>query len=559
MSVKVPLEGGEVATFARQVRSRGADKMRRARAEERGQTARKERDKVRKQVSRARSRYAGMSVGQAVAEYARSRLTVPTGLLRGQAVELLPWQIEFLDALYQDGKTTAALSIGRKNGKTSLISILALAHLDPRAPLHTANVRLGFASTTESLAQIAADCVLDLAAAAGLELRYRRSPRPVRIENETGGKLVILACEKSQGLHGLSLDLSLLDEAGKFEGRFSNHRDTWQSAISSVSATGGRCIQIGTRLTGDLFDASLRDKSDAHVVRRYAAPEDCSLTDRDAWQAANPSLGSVKSESYMRGQASRAQGDRVSEQGFRAHDLNQAVDDAQETLVVLGEWRACVVDKLPPREGMAYVGIDVGGTAAQTAAAAYWPESGRLDAVCAFPAVPGLADRGDRDQVGDLYQRMESKGELVTVGNGKLVPLPAFMRLVEGMLDGAHVAHIGADRYRQAEVSAALMGTPHAAMPWTWRGTGAHSKADGSADIRAFIGAVRERRIAVRETLVWPAAISGSRLRFDGAGNPALDKQRSRSRIDLVQAAVIACGLAAHSRRPDFEPVFIDF
>ena len=39
-------------------------------------------------------------------------------------------------------------------------------------------------------------------------------------------------------------------------------------------------------------------------------------------------------------------------------------------------------------------------------------------------------------------------------------------------------------------------------------------------------------------------AIASTVLRFDGAGNPALDKATGRGRIDAVSAAVIACGLA---------------
>ena len=40
------------------------------------------------------------------------------------------------------------------------------------------------------------------------------------------------------------------------------------------------------------------------------------------------------------------------------------------------------------------------------------------------------------------------------------------------------------------------------------------------------------------------AAIASSVLRFDGAGNPALNKAANNARIDALSASVIATGLA---------------
>ena len=40
------------------------------------------------------------------------------------------------------------------------------------------------------------------------------------------------------------------------------------------------------------------------------------------------------------------------------------------------------------------------------------------------------------------------------------------------------------------------------------------------------------------------SAIRESELRYDGVGNPALDKSRVKGRIDALQAGVIAAGLS---------------
>ena len=47
---------------------------------------------------------------------------------------------------------------------------------------------------------------------------------------------------------------------------------------------------------------------------------------------------------------------------------------------------------------------------------AFWPDTGRLAALAAFPSEPNLAERGLRDGVGALYRRCAERGELLTLG-----------------------------------------------------------------------------------------------------------------------------------------------
>ena len=73
------------------------------------------------------------------------------------------------------------------------------------------------------------------------------------------------------------------------------------------------------------------------------------------------------------------------------------------------------------------LGIDLGENAAMSAAAGYWPETGRLEALAVFPMRPSLADRGHRDGVGPLYQRLADRGELHQMGD--------LVSSVEGLLN----------------------------------------------------------------------------------------------------------------------------
>ena len=177
-----------------------------------------------------------------------------------------------------------------------------------------------------------------------------------------------------------------------------------------------------------------------------------------------------------------------------------------------------------------------------TAAAALWPATGRLETWAAFPTDPDLRTRGEADAVGGLYEQMHDRGELL-VFDGRVTPVAPFLRYVSNKLAGERVIVAGADRYRRAEGLQALTDA-QVRWPMRWRGTGAHAKADGSHDVRAFQRRALSGRLLSRDSLLVASALSESDVRYDDGGNPALCKQRMRSRIDVLQAAVIAAGLA---------------
>ena len=53
------------------------------------------------------------------------------------------------------------------------------------------------------------------------------------------------------------------------------------------------------------------------------------------------------------------------------------------------------------------------------------------------------------------------------------------------------------------------------------------------------------------------SAITESRLRYDGNGNPALDKGRQKGRIDALSAAVLAVGLGSRHYDGAGETIFM--
>ena len=111
-------------------------------------------------------------------------------------------------------------------------------------------------------------------------------------------------------------------------------------------------------------------------------------------------------------------------------------------------------------------------------------------------------------------------------------------------LKGYRILALGCDRYRQGELLDAIDQSGFKVGEIELRGQGASTTADGSADIRSFQRLVYGKKLSTTESLLLASAIKESTLRFDGAGNPALDKGRSKGRIDSLSAGVIAAGLA---------------
>ena len=188
-----------------------------------------------------------------------------------------------------------------------------------------------------------------------------------------------------------------------------------------------------------------------------------------------------------------------------------------------------------------------------TAGAFYWPSSGRLECYGAFARTPTLAERGRNDLVGQLYVAMSDEGELFALGNraGRTTPVADFVNLLEGKLAGETPRYVCGDRYRQSELEDAMLD-----VGWRleFRGQGWR---DGSEDVRNFQRAVLDGQVSMAPSRLLRHAVSESKLLFDPAGNPKLDKSRYRGRIDALAAAVMAvsAGMRHPARRLSLAPM----
>ena len=481
-----------------------------------------------------------------IADWCAATLTVPTGLLAGQPFRLETWQVNWLRDALADGVREAALTTPRKLGKSGLIAALLLCYL--AGPLNRAGWRAIVVSLTGTLAKELRRQVAEIAEVSGLSeiVKDYATPTPGKIIGANSAEVTILAADRASG-HAVGVDLAITDESGLLG---ENKRDLWDAVYSSVSTRNGRSLHISIRGDGVMFDELRARRDDPAVVwHEYAADENADLLDRAQWHKANPGLGSIKSLDYMIDAANRAHATPAAAAGFRTLDLNLPGSPTAATVVSVADYLRCVAAALPERAGDCWVALDLGGASSFTAAAAYWPQTGRCELYAAIGDNPPLAERSRADGMGpDLYPRMAERGELWTYP-GRETPTAAFMADLALRLDGATIGGLIADEYRAARLRDALdaagmpdWGARLAIRPVRWK--------QATDDIVAFQTAIITSAVAFPETLIMPAAIRDSRIEPDKQGNMRLDKSREHGRIDVLMAAILAVS-AGERNRPE--------
>lgn len=471
-------------------------------------------------------------------------LKIPEGPAAGKPVKLAPFQRQFVKGALDPAVNTAVLSIGRGNAKTALSSGIALGALlgtwddQPRREIL-------IAARTRDQASIAWQFVAGFARSLPDELQarltFKRSPRlEIIFEDETGGEhsLRAIAADGKSAL-GSAPNLVLMDERGHWQRDKGD--DLEHALLSGLGKRGGKALIISTSAADDAhpFSVWCDNPGEGVFVQEHRPAPGLPVDDEASLLEANPGAkhGIGSSVQWLRAQAKRAAARGGSTlTSFRLYNRNERVSgEARDLLLTVDEWLACETADLPPREGELILGIDLGGSASMSAAALYWPQTGRIEVVGTFPSNPGLSDRGAADGVGSRYMEMRERGELNVLGD-RTVPPADWLASVMALCEGETLAAIVADRFKQAEFSEALDRAGIRA-PVVWRGMGFR---DGGEDCDRFRRAAYDGRVKSRPSLLLRSAFADAVCLRDPANNLKLAKARSTGRIDAVSASVLA-------------------
>lgn len=467
------------------------------------------------------------------------KLHVPQGPLAGEPVRLASFQRQFLESTLAGGIDVGCLSVGRGNAKTALAAAVAVTHLIGAWGKQPQREIL-LAARTRDQAAIAFNFAKGFLEPLSLPVSYATTPHyRMEFQGADGPHLLRVVPSTGKSVLGAGPTLAILDERAAW---MDSRGDELEAAIlTSLGKRGGRAIIISTSAPDDAnpFSRWLDTPPVGTYVQEHRADPGLPADDWPSLLQANPGcpegIGATK-EWLLRAAASAMERGGTALAHYRNLHRNERINtNARTVLIELDDWMACEVDKQPPREGEVVIGLDLGGAASMTAAAFFWPQTGRLECLGWFPGDPSLAVRGVNDGVGRQYVEMAQRGELRTLGE-RSVPVAEWIAEVLAHVQGQPIACILGDRWKQAEVGDALDACGSRA-PVLWRGFGWR---DGSQDIDGFRRVILDRRVSAPRSLLLRSALSYSVTMLDPAGNAKLAKGKANGRVDAAAATILA-------------------
>ena len=479
---------------------------------------------------------------------------VSQGRLAGSYLTVWPWERRFIRGAFAPDTLTAGLSVGRGNGKSTLLAAVATATVPP-GPLWVPRGETVIVASSFEQARISFEhCQAFLSDELEAD-RARRVPdrkwrvwdtaQQARIEHRATGARIRCIGSDPKRAHGLAPTLVLADEPAQWP------PTTGEKMVSALRTAAGkqpfsRLIGLGTRPDDPQhwFSRLLADGADYSQIHA-ARPDDPPGWAR-TWARANPSMRYLPDlEHAIRSEYAAAKRDPSLMSSFESLRLNLGTPDTDQAVLISAElWRD--IEGSAPMSGPVVWGVDLGSSAAQSAVAAFWPETGALAVVAAFPTVPSLEKRGHRDGVAGLYRQCFREGSLITVGK-RTADVTELVR--EALARFGRPAVVASDRWRRAELADALEAARVPPGVLSLRGMGYR---DGGEDVRLFVRACAEGRVTPARSLLLRSALSVARTVSDPAGNVKISKTRRRARDDAAVAVVlaVAAGVRRYSAGP---------
>ena len=481
-----------------------------------------------------------------------SGLVVPSGPHIGEPLEVLAWQKKFAKAALSPKVRVIALSLARGNGKTGFTGAFSYCLFEQ--VLGAGEEIIAVAPTLKQSKIIFKDMLAQKPRAYFDKTLYRKN------QSNAGCLLECLQTSKAiqclpaleKSLHGQRGSIYLLDEPAQFE---ANQRD----AILEVIKTGmGKqknvkliCLGTSSPDKAHWFSQMLEGKGCNKVF--YFKAKNQGLTWENV-KLANPSINHKHFKvlkKTIKQELEEAKENPHLAHAFKKLRLNLPIERNKENAILsLHNWKA-VEDSSKKGSGSFVLGIDLGGSQALTAAAAYF-ENDHLETMGFFPHSPDLLTRGKSDFVGDLYKRCFDLGEIQFAGEN-LVDIPQMLEWV--LSNWGNPAAIVCDRWREAELREALAKISFPLAKLINRGQGFK---DQAADLREFRKIAIQKKFTVSPSQFVRYAFSEAVAVADPAGNEKLAKnseggRRSKARDDLVAAIILAVAHHSHAERPSFK------
>ena len=489
----------------------------------------------------------GLSRAERVIRFIES-LPVVEGLLIGTTIKLLPFQKKFLKAVYKVDKRgnrpirQAVLSLPRKQGKTTLLAGMCLAHI--LGPESVKNGQCYSCANDRGQASI----LFKMMCRVIREVPWINERVSIReftkeLEDSVTGTVFQALSADSATKHGLSTSFAVYDEYGQSKTKdlfnvmassMGARRDPLFVVISTQAPTDQAPFSELIDYGKDVNSGKIKDKT-FHMTL-YEAPKDADIFNEKVWKDCNPALGKYLSIDDMRSAATKAKKIASEEAAFRNLRLNQRVD-AENRFISSSLWDSCS-GSVPLKDLLGkkcYGGLDLSSTCDLSALVLFFPESG---AVLPYFWLPGnnLSEKQAHDRVPYLLWKKEG---YLQAYEGNAVDRREIALQVKDISDLFEVICIGYDRWRFHDLEKILQ-EEGITVNFQMHGQGFK---DMSPSIESFETLLLNGKFKHGGNPVLRWCASNAVVVNDPSGNRKLDKSKSTGRIDGIIALVMACGM----------------
>lgn len=488
-------------------------------------------------------------------------LPITSGTFAGKKLKLRSWQKEIIRKIYKVKNRrrmvrTALLTLPRKNGKTALASALALCHLlgpeaESRGQVYSA------AADREQAAIIFKEMEAVILRIPEFEERCHIQSFHKRITDlSTGSEYHAMSsdCRKAMGL---SPSFIVYDELAQAKDR--------ELFDNLTTGTGARkeplAVIISTQspdpnhVMSELVDYGLKiDEGDlppdpTFHATIFTAPMDADPWDESVWFACNPALDDFRSLEEMRNFAQQAKKIPVRENVFRNLYLNQRVE-GMDRFISSVDFDECVGD-IPDLTGReCYAGLDLSSTqdlsALSLCFAPLQEDEPFIILTYAWCPSEAITERSKKDRV--PYTLWEKQG-YIEATPGQVVDYGFILKRIDELAKQYDLKAVLFDRWGATKIVQELETRGLTVFEF---GQGFASMSPPTKEIEKLI---LERKIRFPENPALRWCFSNVLCESDAAGNLKPSKKRSKEKIDMVVASIMALDGAIRNQKAEVIPL----
>ena len=490
-------------------------------------------------------------------------LPITKGILIGKKLKLLPNQRRFIERVYGAPDVRIAVrSEPRGNGKTGLVSGLALCHLlgpeaEERGECYSAAVNRLQSGLMHAEMAAVIERIPEFASRVNIRRGGQRRCIEVISGPAVGSVYEALAADARRG-HGLAPSFWAYDELAQTRDR--KLLDALTTGMGKRKRALG--IVLSTQAEDDehplsqLIDDGLAGTDPSIVVDLTAAPPDADVFDEAVIRACNPALGIFLDTGTLMKEARQARRMPSNESSFRNHRCNQRIAASPDLLVTPSVWQQgnAPIDLAIFRDGRpVHAGLDLSARLDLTAMVLAATDDAGVTHLLPLAWTPEstITTRELRDAA--PYAAWIRAGALRATP-GLAIDYDYVLGDIATVIEGMNLAAVAYDswninalRQAAARVSMSLPLVPFV------QGYKSFSPAISAFEVECTEGRIRH---GAHPVLRW--CIANTMLVRGPAGTPQQnrkpEKRRINGRIDLAVAALMAIGSMKVTAEAAIEP-----